>query len=252
MLRLLLHGDAGGFVVGFFGVREDEHQITFQRLVPEYTCPQQPLPASSDVSFLKLDFVCCMGIIWLSSDTCLVLVVFFFCQLCWQLFIPPKGIGAGDIQLTKFPVRPQARTWARHLSAPRFPQHMHLREPRLCSLGKSDFDFSSDEFLSSSSSDCQAQCRDQPGLETLGRYIWAIKIHTKLWVLLPLPLSAVKFDSCMHQQATSVFPCSGDPVPAEVGAWFPWVWPWLIFILVDVGCNTVDVSCFSPVCPALQ
>lgn len=63
MLRLLLHGDAGGFVVGFFGVREDEHQITFQRLVPEYTCPQQPLPASSDVSFLKLDFVCCMGII---------------------------------------------------------------------------------------------------------------------------------------------------------------------------------------------
>lgn len=77
MLRLLLHGDAGGFVVGFFGVREDEHQITFQRLVPEYTCPQQPLPASSDVLFLKLDFVCCMGIIWLSSDTCLVLVGFF-------------------------------------------------------------------------------------------------------------------------------------------------------------------------------
>lgn len=63
MLRLLLHGDAGGFVVGFLGVREDEHQMTFQRLVPQYTCPQQPLPASSDVLFLKLDFVCCMEII---------------------------------------------------------------------------------------------------------------------------------------------------------------------------------------------
>ena len=63
MLRLLLHGDAGGFVVVIFGFREDEHQVTFQRLVPQYTCPRQPLPASSEVSFLELDFVHCTGII---------------------------------------------------------------------------------------------------------------------------------------------------------------------------------------------
>lgn len=44
MLRLLLHGDAGGFVVVIFGFREDEHQMTFQRLASQHTCPQQPLP----------------------------------------------------------------------------------------------------------------------------------------------------------------------------------------------------------------
>lgn len=61
--RLLLHGDARGFGVVIFGFREGEHQLTFQRLVPQRSCPQQPLPVSSEVSFLELDLVCHTGII---------------------------------------------------------------------------------------------------------------------------------------------------------------------------------------------
>lgn len=61
--RLLLHGDARGFGVVIFGFREGEHQLTFQRLVPQRSCPRQPLPVSSEVSFLELDLVRHTGII---------------------------------------------------------------------------------------------------------------------------------------------------------------------------------------------
>lgn len=36
MLRLLLHGDARGLGEVIFGFKADEHQITFQRLVPQH------------------------------------------------------------------------------------------------------------------------------------------------------------------------------------------------------------------------
>lgn len=61
--RLFPRGDARGFGRVGVGFREDEQQMTLQRLVLQHMCPQQPPPASHEVLFLELDLVCCTGII---------------------------------------------------------------------------------------------------------------------------------------------------------------------------------------------
>lgn len=146
------------------------------------------------------------------------------CLLCF--FASPtvnfsflSGIGTRDLSLTDFPIRLHVWMQTRHLPAPRFLWCVCVLELWHYSSGKSDFGFSPDEFIPFSSSGCQAQCWDWPGLIALGRNIWTVKIHTRhgvSWVMLPLPRYTVGFIGiCVHQRGTSVFPCGGDIVPAE-------------------------------------
>lgn len=234
---MVMPGGLGGLVLGLGKMNAS---WTLQGLGLQHMCPQQPPPAR-EVLFLELDSAA-RGLF--DSPEIHALFALFFGQLCWQLFFPPRGRGTGDIWLTKFPVCPCVPGTCLPKDSP------GVRASGALALFFGDawlwFQLKFLPSSSSSSSGCQAQ-QDWPGLGALDRYLWAIKIYTKLWVLLPLLLSAVKcVDICVHQWAMSVFPCHGGVEPAGVGTQFPWVWPWSVSIQEEVGSHTVDTPCFFP------